>query len=468
MTPYRTLIFARLIQESALSVGGNRPHAIVDMPLARDGLGRPVLRGTTLAGLFIASARERFGQLPETITCPFPEKQHVKQEDQEKEQPLIPSAWRFAHAHLLGDVPTGFFQHVSIDPRTGAAKDDHLFDLEAVARGAAWAFQLELVPPKGLKDWALIEGIAARILEDWSAPGGIRIGHGSRHGYGWAHLEDVRIVRLRDADWSLWPDALAEHRTADDWLAVFRQHGLPVLDLPAFLQQTQAPAEQPRGRVTLSGTVEIGPRQDRFGAGYGVDSLSIGGHAQLDLQAKTLFERLLQPPHIKIDKDKFDPDFTITLMPTADGTLEPYLPGASLRGVWRAALERHLNATGGDPTLIETLFGSTDRAGALAISDGMLESPYQVLWQQHVAIDEFTGGAYGAAKFDRLSLIQARFRWRAVITAPTQADADAYAEPLRRLLTCLGDGHLPLGGGVWRGHGHVRWQLDNTPVTEAA
>jgi hypothetical protein len=88
------------------------------------------------------------------------------------------------------------------------------------------------------------------------------------------------------------------------------------------------------------------------------------------------------------------------------------------------------------------------------------------LWQQHVAIDEFTGGAYGAAKFDRLSLIQARFRWRADITAPTQADADAYAEPLRQLLTLLGDGHLPLGGGVWRGHGHVRWQLDNTPVTE--
>lgn len=461
MKPYRTLIFAKLVQESALTVGGNRPHTIVDLPLARDGLGRPVLRGTTLAGCFIASARERFGALPKTITAPQPEKGGDSPE-------LLPSAWRFAHAHLLTEAPVAFFQHVSIDRRTGAAQDDHLFDLEAIPRGACWDFQLELVPPHGLRDWPLIEGIAARVLEEWSQKSAIRLGHGSRHGYGWAHLEGVQVVRLADDHWSLWPNALASLTTGEEWLDYFRANGVTPLDLATFVAETPAPEERPRARVVLTGTVEVGPRSDGFGAGYGVDTLSLGGHPRIDLQAPLLFKNLLKPPEIAIEEKTFDPDFTITLMPRVDGTVEPYLPGASIRGVWRSALERHLKATGGDFTVIETLFGTTDRAGALAVADGELEGPYQVLWQQHVAIDELTGGAYGAAKFDRLSLIEARFRWRAVVTAEDTEKAQALATWIERLLTALGDGHLPLGGGVWRGHGHVRWQLDNAPTSEAA
>ncbi len=459
MTPYRTLVFAHLVQESALALGGNRPHEIVDLPLARDGLGRPVLRGTTLAGLFLSRARDRFESLPAVLVSPQPEKNG---------DPLPPSAWRFAHAHPCQDIHSAFYQHVSIDRRTGAARDDHLFDLEAIARGTVWDFQLELVPPKEPNDWALVEGMAARVLEDWSIPGGIHIGHGSRHGYGWAHLEDLRMVRLYDDHWPLWPDALEGPETGDAWVERFQASGVPILDLSAFVQQSEAFPERSQGRVTLTGTVEVGLRAEGFGAGYGVDSLSIGGHARLGLETAPLFERLVAPPQIPFSREAFDPDFTITLTPNTSGTLEPYLPGASLRGVWRAALERHLRATGGDFDPIEFLFGSTERAGALAVADGTLEGDYRLLWQQHVAIDEFTGGAYGSNKFDRLALLQGRFRWRAVVTAPTQEEAEAQADYLRRLLITLGEGHLPLGGGIWRGHGHVRWQLDHLSETEEA
>ena len=54
--PYKTLVQGTLVQVTALSVGGNDPHAMADSPLARDGLGRLILRGSGLAGAFKATA----------------------------------------------------------------------------------------------------------------------------------------------------------------------------------------------------------------------------------------------------------------------------------------------------------------------------------------------------------------------------------------------------------------------------
>ncbi|MFN3884835.1 MAG: RAMP superfamily CRISPR-associated protein, partial [Rhodocyclaceae bacterium] len=181
MTPYRTLVFARIVQESALSIGGNHPHGLVDSPLARDGQGRPVIRGSTLAGCFIATARALAGRLPRAITSRGIQSQRAEQGG------FIPSAWRFAHAHPLeAKAPTTFFQHVSIDARTLAAKDDHLFNLEALPPGISWNFELEIVPTAGA-EFADLEALAAATLARWQQPGGARLGRGSRHGYGWCH-----------------------------------------------------------------------------------------------------------------------------------------------------------------------------------------------------------------------------------------------------------------------------------------
>lgn len=451
MTPYRTLVFARIVQESALNVGGNRPHGLVDSPLARDGRGRPVIRGSTLAGCFIASARALSGKLPGSISSPTAQ-----------ENELQPSVWRFAHAHPLGDEPSsGYYQHVSIDPRTQAAKDDHLFNLEAMPAGTTWSFELEIAPATDT-DFDTLEALAAAVLEAWRQPGGARLGRGSRHGYGWCHLEQIAIIRLDSRHTRVWPDAFAPDRTPCAWVEYFRSRGAEILDLPDFIKQHDNPPPQSSHAVVqLCGMIEVGERTDDFGRGYGLDTLSIGGHSRMQLQAGEFFQRVIAPPNIPFSENDFDPDFVITAMPGISGALEPYVPGASIRGVWRSQLTRHYQAVGGEPDLIDALFGTTDRAGSLSVADATLaDDDWRLLWQQHVAIDELTGGAFGSNKFDRLCIANARFRWRARVEAESQQEAERLAAPLRALLTSLGEGHLPLGGGIWRGHGHIRWTLD--------
>lgn len=463
MTPYRTLVFARLVQESALSVGGNRPHGLVDSPLARDGRNRPVLRGSTLGGCFIASARALADPLPRAITSGGTESQDNGQKD------LVSSAWRFAHAHPQGAEPQSvFYQHVSIDARTQAAKDDHLFNLEALPAGTAWNFELEIAPDAD-SNFALLEALAAAVLAQWQQPGGARLGRGSRHGYGWCHLEDIAIVRLDTRHIRLWPDAFAPERSIEEWIEYFHSKNVPVLDLPDFLDLYASHlASLPQTGhtvVELAGTLRVGERQDDFGNGYGLDTLSIGGHARMQLQAGDFFERVISPREIPFREEDFDPDFAITAMPGTDGKLVPHVPGASIRGVWRSLLERHCRATNSDPALLDALFGSTERAGRLNVADATLDDDdWKLLWQQHVAIDELTGGAYSSAKFDRLCIARARFAWRARIEADSPESAEQLARPLRELLQTLGDGQLPLGGGIWRGHGHVRWTLDTCEV----
>lgn len=454
MTPYRTLIFAEIVQESALTVGGNTPHTLVDSPLARDGRNRAVLRGTTLAGCFIATARAIVGNLPNAISA------------RSEQGDLISSCWRFTHAHPLHAEPlTAFFQHVSIDARTQAAKDDHLFNLEALPAGTRWNFEMEIAPSSETT-FADIEALAAAVLTEWRRPGGARLGRGSRHGYGWCHLENISVVRLDKRHAQLWPDALAPERSPTQWIDAFAHNGAPVLDLAAFralhnekLVTLQAQAR--RHVVELSGALHVGERQDEFGQGYGLDTLSVGGHARMQLQARDFFQRVIPPREITFREEDFDPDFAITAMPDANGRLAPYVPGASIRGVWRAALQRHFRANGRDSELLDELFGSTEHAGRLSVTDAILaDDDWKLLWQQHVAIDEFTGGTYGSSKFDRLAIARAHLVWRARIEADNAEQAERLAQPLKMLLDELGDGHLPLGGGIWRGHGHVRWRLD--------
>lgn len=460
MTPYRTLVFARIVQDSALSVGGNRPHGLVDSPLARDGQGRPVIRGSALAGCFIATARALAGQLPRAVTSGGIQSQGGAQEA------LIPSAWRFAHAHPLGAKPqSAFFQHVSIDARTLAAKDDHLFNLEALPPGTCWNFELEIVPTIGA-EFSDLEALATATLARWQQRGGARLGRGSRHGYGWCHLEDIAIIRLDTRQTRLWPDAFAPARSVTEWVEHFRASHVEVLDLPALLAlHAERLPKANRHVAELSGTLQVGERQDEFGKGYGLDTLSIGGHARLQLQAQDFFERVIRPPEIPFHADDFKPDFAITAMPGSDGKLVPYVPGASIRGVWRAQLTRHFRARGEAPAMLDTLFGNTEQAGHLCVADATLaDDDWKLLWQQHVAIDELSGGAYGSSKFDRLCIAHARFRWQASIEADSQEAANELVAPLLELLQTLGDGQLPLGGGIWRGHGHIAWKLHSCTV----
>lgn len=472
--PYRTLVFAELVQESALNVGGNQPHRLVDSPLALDGQQRPVLRGSSLAGCFIHTARHiNAGHLPRAITSD--DSDDVRTGDEPVT--LVASSWRFAHGHLVEQAHTPIFlQHVSIDAQTQAAKDDALFSIEALPPGTRWHFELEITPPTNATpdtDFAELERLALAVLQEWQQHGGIRLGRGGRHGYGWCHLEHIAVVRLHAPQHlTQWPNAWEAHQ-GRQWLTYFENKHIPSLSLQAFAQQ-QAPQSRtiptPTARhvLELLGRVKVGERQDQFGNTYGLDTLSIGGHARAQLQANELREHVIGEG--AENEADFDPDFVITTMLHTDrNNWQAYIPGASIRGVWRHHLQRHVNATRQhqpqqpfvDQEQIDTLFGTTEQAGCLSVADAYLvqDCTPKLFWQQHVAIDELSGGAYESAKFDRLCIASAEFEWRARIEADSEEHVKQLGRVLRKMLRELGKGQLPIGGGVWRGHGHVNWSL---------
>lgn len=462
MAAYTTLIFADLIQDSPLTTGGNKPHLMVDSPLALDGKKRPILRGTSLAGVFTSQVKKLLPSSYEALLYP----QHKKDVDLTH----TPSAIKFSNAHLMDEQAqktTEFFQHVSINPKTQAAKDNSLFNLEALIQGTKWQFQAEISSAgNNAESFAELEVLAAYLLQQWQTPGQLQIGGGSHHGYGWCRLENIKFVCLSTEHILLWPNAL-ETLTTEQWLEKFSDKQVPIFTpeeiLKNFPDKLESLGMQPSLTTVLNGQIKVGKRQDDFGAGYGFNPLSIGGHAQANFLTSQLQNRVLTPANYKFDSDEIDPDLVITVRQNSKGELKPYVPGASIRGVWRAALSRHLTANNPEEAenIIHELFGSTSQAGKLFISDATLANDdWKLLWQHHVAIDEFSGGAYGSSKFDRLSLGEAEFNWQVRIEADTSEEAQTLSTLVEQLINELGNNQLPLGGGVWRGYGQVLWQLE--------
>lgn len=471
MKPYLTIIAGELVQDSPLNTGGNAPKgSLVDQPLARDGAGRPVLRGSALAGCLVATASSICGSLPRSITGKTLPRDAAH---------VSPSAWRFRHAHVLNDAIGEHFQHVGIRQATGASADDHLFDREAMPVGTRWFFLLEIVPaPDGQ---ATHEQYAVHALEEWRRPGGCRMGRGSHHGYGWMHLENLRVWSLKAEHFGIWPNALHNLNTPQQVDDYFAQHALPSQAWDAFRQQhehaTCTPPVASRFRREILCELTAGERKTGFGAGYGLDSLSLGGHARLAQTAEELEPRLLKSTHINLDNSTFTPDFMIHTLRDASGTLRPCIPGASIRGVLRHAVSRLLRAQGAavtDPcgpdkfappvqedSRITALFGNTQRAGALSVSDAHpVDDSWDLVWWQHHATDEFSGGVFGSSKFDRLAITKARFRFQLHIEAATAEQAEELASMLEGIIKTLGySRHLPVGGGQRRGHGHLEWKI---------
>jgi hypothetical protein len=74
-------------------------------------------------------------------------------------------------------------------------------------------------------------------------------------------------------------------------------------------------------------------------------------------------------------------------------------------------------------------------------------------WLQLHAEDEFAGGAFGSAKFDRIAVMNGTFRFKMVLEGASNAERNA----LEKVLELARAGQIGIGGGQWRGHGWVRW-----------
>lgn len=463
MSP-RYLFFGTLVQESSASFGGQEAEGWVDAALCRDGKGRYTLRGEGQAGALLSLARKLFKTLPSNLD---------RRNGQGGRVDHRPSAWRTYTTHpepdSLGEAEPR--QCVRIDPRTAAADDGALFDLETLPKGVRWPFLLEL-------DTALVNdgeahraaAITAHVLRAWAA-GYAWFGRGAARGLGWFTLKDARVLTLNDGD--VWPNAFTASPFAYAaelwWNAAAEPGPKRAVDLAAFL------ASPERGGISSDGdwcwrTYDLALN---FGAadpeGYGgLGALSIGSHAGYDLAPPFPEDgRLLTADGLSKPEGHWRPDRYVATT-GADSPL-PYIPGSSLRGPLRHRLEWWLGRLGRQDTDRETcrkLFGHIDKpqpqSAALLIRDAFPdpESGWRMALLPSHAEDEFSAGTYNNALYNRLAVLNAVFRTRVVLEAPNAAELaelERLFEPARRLAE---QGFVAVGGAGRHGFGHGRWKFE--------
>lgn len=435
--PYRTLFVGTLVQESFLSVGGtDDPYTTVDGPFCRDGLERPTLRGTGLAGALVATLRRiNKGKVPAAISDAANGRQ--------------PSVWRTFHSHPENAPVPAFRQHVAIDEKTGAAAEGALFNVETLPPGTRWPFLLEVDTSRDGESRST--DLTRATLAEWQA-GRCWLGREVARGLGWMRLENLAEYRLTSEHMGQWPQSGQAENYSDYIARTFAKAKQP---MPPVSH------EPPIGLLEISGRIVAGPRLPLEGmdAGYGLDSLSVGGHAS-DMLAAEWDACFLAPEGRNDPAQDFDPDLTVVMVQKG-GRREAYVPGSSLRGPLRHALARLLRARGQSTALVDRLFGTGDKSSArLLIRDAFPQGPQTLAWFQQHAEDEFAGGAYGSAKFDRVALMAGSFEWKMVLEGSPAELREFHEEGLQPLMELAKAGQIGLGGGQWRGHGWLRWEFD--------
>jgi len=423
----------------------------VDSPLALDGLNRPTLRGSSLAGAMIATLRRlRRSESPQRSESPS-----IPVTISGGTNGRYPSVWRFFNSHPHAFSQTVVRQHVAIDARTGAAATGMLFDVETLPPATRWPFMLEVETDRD----TLAADLAREVLRHWAA-GRCLLGREVARGMGWLRLDDCQEYRLT-----------TEH--AQDWPCAQQAERYPHYIKEKFskLATSVEPASDPMpGWCEISGTLTAGEYKPSWcqdiepDACYGWDSLSIGGHASDELFA-AWSDDFIAPDGMADPGQHFDPDCTVVTFRECGEDWQvneqrPYIPGSSLRGPLRHALTRFLGAQGESSNLPQALFGTTEQGAKLLIRDAFPEpnADLRLAWFQHHAEDEFAGGAYDSAKFDRVAVMKGCFVWKMILEDASETEREA----LRDLLTKLAqNNHIGIGGGQWRGHGWLQWQVND-------
>ena len=518
---YKLLISGTLVQQTAFSTGGNRletdNNSDIDNLLAKDGKGRYTLRGTSLAGAFLATAKQLLDsnkELKDTellidrdkklkgITEHTPAEQQkilkkfFKDEEKKKgkelnykdwlqEQPRMnESLWIFHHAHpTCTDIETEVRDNVAIHQQTGAAKDGAKFDAEILPVGTRWDFLMEVDEYRD-DDTNKASAIALHVAKQWQQC--CWLGRDVARGLGWIKLENLKVYRLTTEHISQWPDS---SKPPHELLQGLSKTLLSDKQINA-IKAPITPKKDNNNKITGTITLEVGQNND----GYGLDMLSVGGHQKKrpgeetrntnqpeSLMGKAFLkthkEKLLAPQGTELDEYvKFtdsntgDADFSLSVTRQANGDSIPIIPGSSIRGSLRHVLSWLLRKQGkpiwnpadtkdtpNENDIVQQLFGSTEKSAELLISDAMpVDNDWQMVVLEMHAEDEFTQGVFGQGKFDRTCLTKGKFK------------ADFYLENLPEdtekaleTLQTLGKNQLiPIGGGQWKGLGWIKLSLD--------
>lgn len=458
-----------LIAESPVHVGGlgNGPP---DLLQARDGRGRPVLPGASLAGVLQAAlppdAAHQWLWQPES---PPPSGQG---------RPVSEASWV-----RLDDAPATQAivearEHVSIDRVHGAAARGHLFTREVLAAGTRFAFRLVVDDPGDRAASELVQRIAALLRGP-----GVTVGAARTRGLGRVRLHEAQLHRY-------------DLRTRAGMLDTLRGRGLeeslpPVAPggLAGGLLRVTIPWRQ-RGPLLVQVAAE-GDAADAFPL-----ATTCGDQVRLELPGSTIkgvlrshAERIVrtvageEAPEAFLDQLRAD-----ELGPVADlfGAAADHRVGAGEQNR-RGALA--VNTCVSDAALPDEKWGAVRLRGRAAASDGShatvqndaadederAELAYlqravddlnraiegiRFVVGPHVAVDRWTGGAADGRLFTNLEAHPAgNGGWRPIVL-DLEIDrlADSRWQALALLVLVLRDlcdGWIGFGHGTTRGMGAV-------------
>jgi CRISPR/Cas system CSM-associated protein Csm3 (group 7 of RAMP superfamily) len=173
-----------LVALSPIHVGGlgdGPPHLVV----ARDGLDRPVIPGTSLAGVIQAA----LGPVPEQearLWDPAAGRDEQNRDDGTGEASRVSVDDALAPAA----TPVQTRDHVAIDRIHGAAADGRLYAREVLPAGTRFAFRLVVDDAGGPEAEAMIGRTAALLRGP-----GVQVGAAVTRGLGRVRLEDAALVR---------------------------------------------------------------------------------------------------------------------------------------------------------------------------------------------------------------------------------------------------------------------------------
>lgn len=463
MTPYRTLFVADLVQDTALSTGGTDVlESTVDAPVCRDGRGRLTLRGESLGGALVATARRLHENLPECVTCDF------------GVQETTPSRWWPYTTHPVREPRLEIRRSVGIRQDSGARADAVLFDGEIIPRFTRWRFILEVdtFDTEGRDDGAIAERLAAETLLEWRR-GRCWLGANVARGLGWAHLENLRAYRLTTDAADEWPD----NRQPPD--AIIDAADWPAIPADDFVSAFGiAPSSSSDwSYIEIRGRLCAGEAED----GYGVDPIAVGGQEIRTFDADTV-GHFVQPESMDAEtfREALDPDLVFALTRNVrSGAIEPFLPGSGLRGPLRHVFSRLVRGRAGTAAAVrdpnterrarkaqdpaELLFGTTEKSAALLVADAHLaeDADWHAACLFHHAKNEFTGGVYASSLHSRAVVIEGEFAWRMVIEYREDPQmTEAIREYLAAVLQLGAIGHLPVGAAKWRSAGWPIWRVD--------
>jgi CRISPR/Cas system CSM-associated protein Csm3 (group 7 of RAMP superfamily) len=480
---YRTLFKGTLAQDSALHVGGTAQETVHAEPVARDGAGRPTLTGRGLAGALVATARKIYGQVPRSISAGLP---GVEEAGSGSFSPME-SVWRVFTSHPESPPGSEQRQSVGIRQATGAAATGALFDFETLPRGTRWPFLLEVDTHRGSEE---DEQIAVGVLREWQR-GRCWLGASAARGLGWCTLEgavDVyRLIAPDDVD--RWPDASEKLEKLLERLEARR---IPLSSLDA-----KEPCESAWWYIELEGTISVGESLFEKES-YGLDGLAVAGHGSAGATARWS-DAFIKPDGQKLDaaNRNFAPERMIVMTRKKDGGLEPFLPGAGLRGPLRHAFSRlerrkgksvrdpnlRSDTDGGPQDLVAPIFGgplgpvqgdggeagSEMQCGTLLVRDAYLEegSQWRAAWLERHAEDEFSASTFESAKFDSVVLLAGTFGWKMVLEGPDKKTLEDQLTLLTPVLEAARSRHLPVGGLKWSGAGWAPWAVQSRKIGQA-